>query len=203
MTMNQLTHPKLLIIAMSAIALVSSGDAFAQTTPYPQQQQTRTAGPSKTAPRQTQSAPTTFSKTQTAKTQTTTTQSKSHQTGKQYGHGQGRGGGVGFGVGASIDLSGIGQRRPEPNPFAVQTPPQPVATRTVEKPPPTKQPREATKTDPFAGLQLTGPKAKEEAASNRAAMDQAAETNPFASVNLTTEAKDVDKEERKNNEKQQ
>jgi hypothetical protein len=85
-----------------------------------------------------------------------------HQAGGKGYHGSGRGGGVGFGVGATIDLGGIGQRRAEPNPFAVQAGPQPVATRTVEKPPPTKKPREVTKTDPFANVQLTGEQAKEE-----------------------------------------
>jgi hypothetical protein len=66
------------------------------------------------------------------------------------------------GVGANIDLGGIGQRRPEADPFAVPAGPQPVTARTEEKPKTPKKPREVAKTDPFAGVQLTGPQAKGE-----------------------------------------
>ncbi len=57
---------------------------------------------------------------QTAKTQAPTTQSKSHQAKKEYGHDHG-GGGVGVGVGVNVDLGGIGQRRAEPDPFAISS----------------------------------------------------------------------------------
>jgi hypothetical protein len=156
--------PKLLLLITIVIAalLMATRDGFAQPFPNqtPPQSNTTSSRPQPTntgAPGRT-----TVGKTQTTRTERPITQSKSHQAGKQYGHGQGRGGGVGFGVGATIDLSGMGQRRPEPNPFAVQTAPQPVTTRTVEKPPPTKRPREVTKTDPFANVQLTGEQAKEQ-----------------------------------------
>lgn len=145
-----------LTIAIVASTVVCSRDAFAQTTqpsiPQPSKTMPSTTAPTKTAP----------SKTQTAKTKTPATQSKSHQAGKQYGHGHGRGGGVGFGVGATIDLGGIGQRRAEPDPFAVPAERQPVIARTEEKPKTPKKPREVAKTDPFAGVELTGKQAKEQ-----------------------------------------
>jgi hypothetical protein len=156
--MNHLTV--FLSIAIFTGVLIFHSHAFAQTTPPPHQTwQPSTNTPRTTAP--TQTAP---GKTQTTRTGRPINQSKSHQAGKQYGHGQSRGGGVGFGVGATIDLGGIGQRRAEPNPFAVPAGPQPVAARSEqkEKPPPTKKPREATKTDPFANVQLTGEQAKEQ-----------------------------------------
>jgi hypothetical protein len=65
------------------------------------------------------------------------------------------------GVGANIDLGGIGQRRPEPDPFAVPAERQPVPARTDERSRP-KKPHEAAKTDPFANVQVTGPQAKAE-----------------------------------------
>jgi hypothetical protein len=151
--------PKLLFVI--AVVVLCTREAFAQTSPYPQPPPSNTTS-SRTQPTNTAPTKTATSKTQTAKTQTAATQSKSHQAGKQYGHGHSRGGGVGFGVGATIDLGGIGQRRPEPNPFAVPSGPQPVTARTAqnEKPAP-KTPREVTKTNPFAEVQLTGEQAKE------------------------------------------
>ena len=124
---------------------------------------TAIGAPGKTTARKTQTAQTAPGRTQTTRTERPSTQSKSHQGGKQYGHGHSRGGGVGFGVDATIDLSGIGQRRPEPNPFAVPAGPQPVTARTEkkEKPRP-KRPREVAKPDPFANVSLTGPQAKAE-----------------------------------------
>ena len=168
-----------LSIAIFTGVLIFFGDAFAQTTPYPQQQRTKTGAPATTTlsktqsaptvPRQTQSAPTGLGKAQTVKTQTRTSQSQFHQANKEHGHGYSHGGGgVGVGIGATVDLSGIGQRRAEPDPFAVPAERQPVGARTEEKPKTPKKPREIAKTDPFAGLQLIGRKAKEEAASNAA-----------------------------------
>jgi hypothetical protein len=155
MTMNHLTV--FLSIAIFTGVLVFHGDAFAQTTPYPPQQPTKNA-PSTRAPAKTAPA-----KTQTTKTEPRTSQSQFHQTRKEHGHGYSHGGGgVGVGVGANIDLGGIGQRRPEADPFAVPAGPQPVTARTEEKPKTPKKPREVAKTDPFAGVQLTGPQAKGE-----------------------------------------
>ena len=161
---------RFLSTAIVATALVSSGDAFAQTSPYPQQQRTKTTAPAnnalsktqsvRTVPGQTQSAPTTLGKTQTEKTETHTSQPQSHQANKQHGHGSSHGGGgAGVGIGATVDLSGIGQRRAEPDPFAVPAQHQPATGRTEEKPA-GKKPHEAAKTDPFAGVQLTGEQAK-------------------------------------------
>jgi hypothetical protein len=147
-----------LSIAIATGVLICSGDAFAQTTPYPLQQPT-TNTPSTTA--RTKIAP---AKTQTTKTEPRTSQSQFHQAKKEHGHGysHGGGGGVGVGVGATIDLGGIGQRRPEADPFAVPAGPQPVTARTEEKPKTPKKTREPAKTDPFAGVQLTGEQAKEQ-----------------------------------------
>ena len=67
------------------------------------------------------------------------------------------------GVGIDVDLGGIGQRRAEPDPFAVPARPQPVAARTEQKPKALKKkPKEVAKTDPFADVQLTGEQAKEQ-----------------------------------------
>jgi hypothetical protein len=140
-----------LTIGIAGAGLVSVGDTFAQTTPPPQQTWQPTNNlPSTRAP----------AKTQTTRTERPITQSKSHQAGKQYGHSHSRGGGVG--IGATIDLGGIGQRRVEPNPFAVPPGPQPVTGRAEEKPVPVKKPRKVATSDPFAGVQLTGPQAKGE-----------------------------------------
>lgn len=150
----------LITIVIAAVAMCTR-DGFAQTFPNqppPQSSTSSRAQPTKTG------APgkTTAGKTQPTQTKMPTTQSKSHHGGKQHGHGRSRGGGVGFGVGATIDLGGIGQRRAEPDPFAVPASPQPVTARTQEKPPTAKKPREVAKTDPFAGVQLTGEQAKEQ-----------------------------------------
>jgi hypothetical protein len=154
--------PKLLLLITIVIAgvLMCTRDGFAQTFPNqtPPQSNTTSSRPQPTntgAPGRT-----TVGKTQTTRTERPITQSKSHQAGKQYGHGHSRGGGVGFG--ATIDLGGVGQRRPEPNPFAVPAASQPVTARTEEKLQPAKKPRNVAKTDPFAGVQLTGPQAKGE-----------------------------------------
>jgi hypothetical protein len=154
-----------LSLPIAAGILVCSADAFAQTTPYPQKQPTKTAK-TQSAPttrRQMQSAPTTLGKTQTAKTQTSTSQSQFHQANKEHGHAYSHGGGgVGVGIGATVDVSGIGQRRVEPDPFAVPPQHQPVGAHTEEKPKTPKKSREMAKPDPFANVQLTGPQAKTE-----------------------------------------
>jgi len=118
-----------LSIAVAVGVLVCSGQACARTaactcnpcgcapctcgqsrTSSTKPQPTKTTAPTKTAP----------SKTQTTKPETPTTQSKSHQAKKEYGHDH-RGGGVGVGVGVNVDLGGIGQRRAEPDPFAISS----------------------------------------------------------------------------------
>lgn len=149
----------LITIVIAAVAMCTR-DGFAQTFPNqpPPQSTSSRAQPTKTGA----SGKTTAGKTQTTQTKMPTTQSKSHHGGKQHGHGHSRGGGVGFGVGATIDLGGIGQRRAEPDPFAVPAGPQPVTARTQEKPPAAKKPRDVAKTNPFAGVQLTGEQAKEQ-----------------------------------------
>ena len=180
--------PKLLFLITIVIAdvLVCTREEFAQISPNqtpPQSnstssrsQPTNTGAPGKTAAGKTQTAQTVPGRTQTTRTERPITQSKSHQEGKQYGHGHSRGGGVGFGVGATIDLSGIGQRRPEPNPFAVLGPPPlPRTQERPEKPKTTIGPREASKSSDFAGVELTGRKAKSEIAP----------TDPFRDVQLT------------------
>ena len=75
----------------------------------------------------------------------------------------GSGGGVGVGGGISIDLSGIGHRKREADPFAVGGGNQPVA-RTQKKPQTTRKPREPSTntTSDFANVELTGEKAKGE-----------------------------------------
>jgi hypothetical protein len=67
------------------------------------------------------------------------------------------------GVGVNVDLGGIGQRRPEADPFAVPAGPQPVAARTEQKPKaPTKKPKEVATSNPFSHVELTGTQAKGE-----------------------------------------
>ena len=149
-----------LSIAIATGVLICSGDAFAQTTPPPHQTwQPTTNTPSTTAP--TKIAP---AKTQTTKTEPRTSQSQFHRARKEHGHGYSHGGGgVGVGVGATIDLGGIGQRRPEADPFAVPAAPQPVAARTEQKTKASrKRPKEVATADPFSHVELTGPQAKAE-----------------------------------------
>jgi hypothetical protein len=71
------------------------------------------------------------------------------------------GGGVGVGGSVSVDLSGIGHRNREADPFAVGGGNQPVA-RTQKKPQTTRKPREPSTTSDFANVELTGEKAKGE-----------------------------------------
>jgi hypothetical protein len=75
------------------------------------------------------------------------------------GKGKSSGGGVGVGGSVSVDLSGIGHRNREADPFAVGGGNQPVA-RTQKKPQTTRKPREPSTTSDFANVELTGEKAK-------------------------------------------
>lgn len=109
-----------------------------------------------------QPARTAPNKTQSGKTERPTTQSKGHQAGKEHGHGHGHSGGASVGGGVNIDLSGIGQRRAEPNPFAVSGPPPPPRTQERPEKPKTKEKQhDITRPDPFSNISLTGPEAKE------------------------------------------
>jgi Arc/MetJ-type ribon-helix-helix transcriptional regulator len=105
-------------------------------------------------------------KPQTAKTETgkptgsKTGKSESYHKGKD-GHG-GHSSHTEVGVGVDIDLSGIGQRRLEPNPFAVSGPPAPRTQARTEKPKTKEKQHEITTPNPFANVALTGPEAKEE-----------------------------------------
>jgi len=160
----------IVLIFTAGIGLMLGPHPLAQTTPYPpggganqstQSRQSRSnsqkSQPANTAP--TKIAP---SKAQATMTEARTSQSKSHQLSKEHGHGYSHGGGgVGIGVGATIDLSGIGQRRAEADPFAVPAASQPVTARTEEKLPRAKKPKETANANPFAGVQLTGEQAKE------------------------------------------
>jgi hypothetical protein len=155
MTMRSL----FLSIAIAVSALICSGTAFAKTASCPCNPCTCgvcTCGQSKSSSSKQQPTKTTTSKPQTAKTET-----KGHHGGKEHGHGHDHGGGVGVGVGVNVDLGGIGQRRAEPDPFAVSGSGQPVA-QTEEKPKTPKKPREVTTSNAFADVQLTGAQAKEE-----------------------------------------
>jgi len=182
MTMNHLTV--FLSIAIFTVVLVFHGDAFAQTTPYPPQQPTKNA-PTTRAP----------AKTQTIKTEPRTSQSQFHQAKKEHGHGYSHGGGgVGVGVGATIDLGGIGQRRPEADPFAVPAGSQTVAARTQEKPKaPGKKPQEVATPDPFSRVELTGAQAKAGTApplSGKLSSDPWFQINPVSKDLSQTEQKE-------------
>ena len=78
----------------------------------------------------------------------------------KHSGGGGDGVGVGVGVGASVDLSGIGHRNREPDPFAVGGSQQ--VARAPKKPQTTRKPREPSTTSDFANVELTGEKAKGE-----------------------------------------
>jgi hypothetical protein len=155
MKMKMKTHT-ILIFAVG-IALMVGRSAFAQTTPYPPQgggNQSISSG--KTTQSRGTSTQNPSNKSAPAKNAST-----QHQAGRKGNGGHSHSGaGVGVGVGATIDLGGIGQRRPEADPFAVPAERQPVTARTEEKPKTPKKTREPAKTDPFAGVQLTGPQAK-------------------------------------------
>ena len=146
---------RLFTIAVAAAALVSNSldGQSGQNKSVPNPQAATSAPPRTTASK------TAASKTSPNKTRS---RSKGQQSGKGHGHSHSSGGGVDVGVGVDVDLGGIGQRRAEPDPFAVPAERQPVIARTAEKPKTPKKPREVAKTDPFAGVQLTGEQAKEQ-----------------------------------------
>lgn len=155
----------IVLIFTAGIGLIFGPHALAQTTPCPPGgggSQSASSTQSKSSSSKPQAAKTAPSKTQTAKTQVPTTQPKLHEARKEHGHGQSHGG-VGVGIGATVDLGGIGQRRPEADPFAVPAGPQPVAARTEQKTKASrKKPKEVATADPFSHVELTGPQAKAE-----------------------------------------
>ena len=150
-------------IAVAAAALVcnsldgQSGQNKSVPNPQP-----ATRAPPHTTASNTAPSKTSPTNTRSNKTGTSSTRSKGHQSGKGRGHGHSSSGGVDVGVGIDVDLGGIGQRRAEPDPFAVPAARQPVIARTAEKPKTPEKRREVAKTDPFAGVQLTGEQAKEQ-----------------------------------------
>ena len=143
-------HARFLPVAIASVFLVCSGSAFARTAACP-------CGVCTCAPCTCGGG--SGGKT-TKNTTSKTSKSESYHKGKdRHGEHESRGG---VGVGVNIDLGGVGQRRAEPDPFAVGRS-QPVA-RTQEKPKTPKKPQEAVKTNDFAGVELTGEKAKAESA---------------------------------------
>jgi hypothetical protein len=154
-----------LSIATIAGIFVCSGTMFARTASCPCNPcacAPCTCGQSKSGSSKPQPSKSTTTKTATTKTETPTTQSKTHEGTREHGHDHGHShGGSGVGVSANIDLSGIGHRTAEPDPFAVRPSNQPVPHKE-EKPKTPKKPREVPKTDPFTNVRLTGPQAKAE-----------------------------------------
>src|SRR3954454_2239935 len=87
---------------------------------------------------------------------------KSHDGGGGHHHGHDGGGHGSVGIGVSVDLSGIGQRKAEPDPFAVAGPPTGQTHEKTEKPKAKHKDSEVitAKNDPFANIELTGEQAK-------------------------------------------
>jgi hypothetical protein len=155
------THTVLILVA--GIGLMFGPRALAQlaqTTPYPP----KSGGSQSTSSGKTTQSKSTSSQAPSNKTAPAKNAPTQHQAGKKGYHGPSHGGaGVGVGVGVNVDLGGIGQRRPEADPFAVPAGPQPVAARTEQKPKaPKKKPKEVATSDPFSHVEVTGPQAKGE-----------------------------------------
>jgi len=150
-------------IAVAAAGLIcNSADGQSGQNKSVPNPQPATSAPPRTTASKTAPSKTSPTNARTNKAGTSSTRSKGHQSGKGHGHGHNSSGGVDVGVGIDVDLGGIGQRRAEADPFAVPAERQPVIARTEEKPKTPKKPREVAKTDPFAGVQLTGEQAKEQ-----------------------------------------
>ena len=152
-------HPVLILVA--GIGLMFGPRALAQlaqTTPY----QPGSGGSQSTSSGKTTQSKSTSSQAPSNKTAPAKSAPTQHQAGRKGYHGDSHGG-VGAGVGVNVDLGGIGQRRTEPDPFAVGGPPVPQTQQRVEKPKPKKKdPNAVAKTDPFANVELTGAQAKGE-----------------------------------------
>jgi hypothetical protein len=163
MTSVRRSQRVLLSTAVASGLLICGGAVFAQTTPCP------TAPPDQAPTQQspqphttTSNAPAQNQPNQTQPAKTKTTQPKTHQSSNQHGQGHGHGGGASVSAGVNVDLSGIGQRRPEADPFAIPAQPQPATAHTEQKSKTTNKSGESKKSDPFANVQLTGPQAKAE-----------------------------------------
>jgi hypothetical protein len=154
--------PQLLFALVVACVFICSPEAFAGNNNGNQTGQNTTWKQS-AAPVQTPAQ----NKTNTGKTQTGKTSKGKTNTGKSYHKGKDRSAGhsshTEVGIGANVDLGGIGQRRPEADPFAIPTGRQPVAAHTEQKPKaPGKKPTEVATSNPFSHVELTGPRAKGE-----------------------------------------
>jgi len=84
--------------------------------------------------------------------------SNDHHGHDHHGDHHGHGGGSSVGVGISVDLSGVGQRHVENDPFATGGPPVAHTQEKTEKP---KSRKTGTTTNPFDDVKLTGRWAKE------------------------------------------
>jgi len=160
--------PILLSVVMVVGIFVCSGKVFARTASCPCNPcpcAPCTCGQSKSGSSKPQPSKSTTTKTATTKSETPTTQSKTHEGTRERGHDHGHShGGGGVGVSANIDLSGIGHRTAEPDPFAVGGGSQPVS-HTQEKPKTPKKPHTTGPSDPFSDVHLTGRQAKAESGS--------------------------------------
>src|SRR5438270_1649344 len=162
----------LLFIAVGASILLSTGNVLARTAacpcnPCPCAPCTCGEGKGgsskpptrKSEPGHTEQPKSAGPKTESGKSEPTKDHAGHHEAKKERGHSHG-GGGVGVGI--SVDLSGIGQRRSEPDPFAAPGGPPRMSEHREENPVPVKKTQQVPKTDPFAYVSLTGPQAKEE-----------------------------------------
>ena len=149
-------------IAVTAAALVcNSADGQSGQNKSVPNAQPATSAPPRTTASKTAPSKTSPTNARSNKAGTSSTRSKGHQSGKGHGHSHSSSGGVDVGVGIDVDLGGIGQRRAEPDPFAVRASPQSVAAHTEQKPKaPKKKPKEVATSDPFSHVELTGPQAK-------------------------------------------
>lgn len=149
--------------AIAASILISSGNALAQlpqTTPCPP----GVGGKQSTASTKRTQSDNTSTQAPSNKSAPAKNVSTQRQTGRKGNGGHSsRGARLGVGVGVNVDLGGIGQRRPEADPFAVAG--SPSTSRTQEKPdkPKTKTTEhDVGKSDPFANVELTGAQAKDQ-----------------------------------------
>lgn len=140
-----------LSVVVAAVVLICSAEAFAGNNSG-SQTGTNASSKQSATPIQTP-AP---KKTNTGKT----SKNQSYQKGKDR-HG-GHGSHTDVGIGVNVDLGGVGQRRPEADPFAVPAGPPPVAARTEQKLKAPKKKQEVATSNPFSHVELTGPQAKGE-----------------------------------------
>ncbi len=155
------THTVLLLVA--GIGLMFGPCALAQlaqTTPCPP----GVGGRQSTASIKSTQSNTSSTQAPSNKTAPAKNVSTQHQTGRKGNGGHShRDTGVGVGVGVNVDLGGIGQRRPEADPFAISGGPSTSRTQEKpEKPKAKKTEHDVAKSDPFANVELTGAQAKDQ-----------------------------------------